>query len=79
MAAVTMLTCLAASTGLHELRKWCVHGYHQIHHYDQRYSDWLAIPRSIKTTCVKPSGTVSLLAGGVLARTLWWLPVCACC
>jgi hypothetical protein len=27
------------------------------------YSDWLAVPRSIKTTSVKPSGTVSLLAG----------------
>jgi len=26
-------------------------------------SDWLAIPRSIKTTSIKPSGTVSLLAG----------------
>jgi hypothetical protein len=27
------------------------------------YSDWLQVPRSIKTTTVKPSGTVSLLAG----------------
>jgi len=27
------------------------------------YCDWFAIPRSIKTTSVKPSGTVSLLAG----------------
>ena len=27
------------------------------------YSDWMAVPRSIKTTSVKPSGTVSLLAG----------------
>ena len=27
------------------------------------YSDWLAVPRSIKTTAVKPSGTVSLLVG----------------
>ena len=30
---------------------------------DKQYSDWLAVPRSIKTTSVKPSGTVSLLAG----------------
>ena len=27
------------------------------------YSDWLAVPKSIKTTSVKPSGTVSLLEG----------------
>jgi ribonucleoside-triphosphate reductase len=31
--------------------------------YDKAYSEWLAIPRSIKTTSIKPSGTVSLLAG----------------
>ena len=24
---------------------------------DRSLSDWLAIPRSIKTTCIKPSGT----------------------
>ena len=30
---------------------------------DKEYSDWMAIPRSIKTTSIKPSGTVSLLAG----------------
>jgi len=48
---------------MHELRRWCDRGYETIQEYDKRYSDWLAIPRSIKTTCVKPSGTVSLLAG----------------
>jgi hypothetical protein len=30
---------------------------------DADVSEWLAVPRSVKTTCVKPSGTVSLLAG----------------
>jgi ribonucleoside-triphosphate reductase (thioredoxin) len=30
---------------------------------DNVYSDWLCIPRSIKVTSVKPSGTVSLLPG----------------
>lgn len=42
-----------------EMRK----GYQVIQDYDSEYSDWLAIPRSLKTTSVKPSGTVSLLAG----------------
>ena len=38
-------------------------GYIKIQEWDKTYSDWLGIPRSIKTTTVKPSGSVSLLAG----------------
>jgi len=49
--------------GLHTLQQWLEQGYAAIQHYDKEYSDWFAIPRSIKTTSVKPSGTVSLLAG----------------
>ncbi|KAL9644578.1 hypothetical protein ABK040_015317 [Willaertia magna] len=49
--------------GVEELRKWSVAGYESIQEYDKAFSDWLAIPRSIKTTSIKPSGTVSLLAG----------------
>lgn len=50
--------------GLDELKRWCERGYEAIQQYDVSTSDWLAIPRSIKTTSIKPSGTVSLLAGG---------------
>jgi ribonucleoside-triphosphate reductase (thioredoxin) len=42
---------------------WCDRGYNYIQELDEQYSEWLAIPRSIKTTSVKPSGTVSLLPG----------------
>ena len=49
--------------GLHRLKDWLESGYDAIQEYDKMYSDWLAVPRSIKTTSVKPSGTVSLLAG----------------
>lgn len=49
--------------GLHELQQWCDSGYTAIQKYDEQFSDQFAIPRSIKTTSVKPSGTVSLLAG----------------
>ena len=42
---------------------WCDQAYGYVQHLDRKYADWLAIPRSIKTTSVKPSGTVSLLAG----------------
>ncbi|KYQ94000.1 ribonucleoside triphosphate reductase [Tieghemostelium lacteum] len=48
---------------LDDLRKWCLEGYKFIQQCDKEYSEWLAIPRSIKTTSIKPSGTVSLLAG----------------
>jgi len=49
--------------GITKLRCWLKQGYDAIQDYDKLYSDWLAVPRSIKTTSVKPSGTVSLLAG----------------
>jgi len=49
--------------GLGELKTWLNSGYDVIQEWDKMYSDWFAVPRSIKTTSVKPSGTVSLLAG----------------
>jgi adenosylcobalamin-dependent ribonucleoside-triphosphate reductase len=49
--------------GLHELKNWLETGYDTIQDWDKQYSDWFAVPKSIKTTSVKPSGTVSLLAG----------------
>lgn len=52
-----------ASSGINQLRRWTRRGYNTLEHYDKVYSDWLAIPRSIKMTSIKPSGTVSLLAG----------------
>lgn len=42
---------------------WCDNGYQYLKTLDEKYSNWLAIPRSIKITSVKPSGTVSLLPG----------------
>lgn len=49
--------------GLHVLKEWCKKGYDAIQKYDETYSDWFAVPKSIKTTSVKPSGSVSLLNG----------------
>ena len=49
--------------GMEELRKWLEEGYDTIQEWDCMYSDWFAVPKSIKTTSVKPSGTVSLLVG----------------
>jgi len=49
--------------GLPVLRNWMDEGYAIIKKYDTTYSEWLGIRESIKTTTVKPSGTVSILAG----------------
>lgn len=42
---------------------WLEVGYAYIQNLDRQYSAWLGVPASIRTTTVKPSGTVSLLAG----------------
>ena len=52
-----------AKTGRREFLNWCDTGYQYIQNLDRMYSEWLGIPLSIKTTSVKPSGTVSLLCG----------------
>jgi len=52
-----------SSRGLNELKLWMKEGYDTAKYYDKIYSDWLAIPESIKITTIKPSGTISLLAG----------------
>lgn len=43
--------------------QFCNEAYGKINHWDMIYSRWLGIPQSIKMTTLKPSGTVSLLAG----------------
>lgn len=53
----------ADRVGLPVLREWMDAGYKTIKEYDNAYSEWLGIRESIKTTTVKPSGTVSILAG----------------
>jgi len=53
----------ADNRGLPTLREWMDEGYKVIQNYDKSYSEWLGIRESIKTTTIKPSGTVSILAG----------------
>lgn len=45
------------------LSNFCDQGYKEISRWDDIYSEWLCVGRSIKKTSVKPSGTVSLVAG----------------
>jgi ribonucleoside-triphosphate reductase len=49
--------------GYRKFFNWCDKAYGYVQELDRNYSARLAVPRSIKTTSVKPSGTVSVLAG----------------
>ena len=61
--SVSGIAQFITNRGIDELRTWLEEGYDTIQDWDKEYSDWFAIPKSIKTTSVKPSGTVSLLSG----------------
>jgi hypothetical protein len=62
-ASMSGVADFADNQGLPTLRTWMDEGYGTIKYYDTIYSEWLGIRESIKTTTVKPSGTVSILAG----------------
>lgn len=53
----------ADNNGMPVLRDWMNQGYKTVQRYDNIYSEWLGVRESIKMTTVKPSGTVSILAG----------------
>ena len=61
--SISGIANFADNQGLPVLRTWMDEGYATIQRYDNIYSEWLGIRESIKTTTVKPSGTVSILAG----------------
>lgn len=45
------------------LEQWLEAGYGYVDNLDRKYSDWLDVNRSRRKTTVKPSGTVSIVAG----------------
>jgi adenosylcobalamin-dependent ribonucleoside-triphosphate reductase len=49
--------------GRRTMLNWCDNAYDYVKELDTEYSNWLCVPRSIKMTSIKPSGTVSLLNG----------------
>jgi adenosylcobalamin-dependent ribonucleoside-triphosphate reductase len=61
--SVSGVANFADNKGHHVLRQWMDEGYAVVKEYDRTYSEWLGIRESIKMTTVKPSGTVSILAG----------------
>lgn len=52
-----------AKRGFREHMRWCDSGYKYLKELDYIYSSWLCVPKSKKISSVKPSGSVSLLAG----------------
>jgi len=62
-ASMSGVANFADRKGLPALRTWMDEGYGTVKYYDNVYSEWLGIRESIKMTTVKPSGTVSILAG----------------
>jgi len=61
--SVSGIANFADNNGWTVLRDWLNEGYAVVKGYDESYSEWLGIRQSIKMTTVKPSGTVSILAG----------------
>jgi len=61
--SISGIANFADTKGLPLLRTWMDEGYAVVTSYDKSYSEWLGIRESIKMTTVKPSGTVSILAG----------------
>jgi adenosylcobalamin-dependent ribonucleoside-triphosphate reductase len=61
--SISGIANFADRKGVPVLREWMDTGYSVIQGYDKLYSEWLGIRESIKMTTVKPSGTVSILAG----------------
>jgi len=49
--------------GRRQMYEWCDKAYAHVQELDEEYSNWLCIPKSIRMTSIKPSGTVSLLNG----------------
>ena len=47
------------------LDEFCDQAFNYIQYIDKKYSEWMGVPLSVKTTSVKPSGTVSLVAGAL--------------
>jgi len=58
--SVSGVANFADRLGLPVLREWLDNGYQTVQRYDNIYSEWLGIRESIKTTTIKPSGTVSI-------------------
>ena len=61
--SVSGVAQFVAQRGLGTLKDWLEKGYDEIAKWDNIYSEWMTVPVSIKRTSIKPSGSVSSVAG----------------
>lgn len=61
--SVTGIAQFLSKNSLKTLEIWLEDGYKTVEKYDNIYSEWFAVQKSKKLTTVKPSGTISILAG----------------
>jgi hypothetical protein len=61
--SITGVAQFIDTSSVGNLIDWCDAGYKALKDYDAIYSDWFCVPKSIRLTTIKPSGSVSLLAG----------------
>lgn len=61
--SVSGLAAFADTRGLPELQRWMDAGYKELRKWDKIYSEWMCVRESVKVSTVKPSGSVSILAG----------------
>ncbi len=66
------ITDFADNHGTDVLTEWMDEGYRVIQDWDTELSEILAVRESIRTTTVKPSGTVSIVAG--VSPGVHWAP-----
>lgn len=59
--SLTGITNFIENNNIDIFNQWTTSGYDYIKDYDVFYSNKLKVNKSIKLTCVKPSGTISLL------------------
>jgi len=70
--SISGIADFADINGMSTLREWMDEGYKALKDYDRSYSEWLGIRESVKISTVKPSGTVSILAG--VSPGVHWSP-----
>ena len=62
-SSITGIAQFLGRNNITVFRTWIRKAYNVIREWDNVYSNWFHIPNSIKVTAIKPSGTLSLLAG----------------
>lgn len=70
--SISGIANFADNRGIPLLKNWVDAGYDEVQRLDTVYSEWFCVRESIKTTTVKPSGTVSILAGA--SPGVHWAP-----